>query len=73
MTEWKPDHQFLDFLLEEWQKGGGFLVGFDSDEEHTPKTMVEEMRRGTELGQEVYTTAYDYYKADFEAYKANKQ
>ncbi len=75
MTEWKPDNEFLDFLLEEWQKEGGFEVGFPdgSGKEYTPETMVEEIRNGTDLGQEVYTTAYDFYKTAFESYKANKQ
>lgn len=73
MTQWKPDYQFLDFLLEEWQKEGGFVVGFPGEEDYSSyssETMIQEMRKGSDLGQEVYATAYDYYKTAFETYKA---
>ena len=78
MTEWKPDNEFLDFLLKEWEKDSGFLVGFpDGTEEggkgYTPEKLVEAMRTGTELGREVYATAYDFYQLVFQEYKANKQ
>ncbi len=75
MTEWKPDNEFLDYLLKQGEGNNLDEILFVGDsEELSPRTMVEKMREGKdEDSRKLYNIAYDMFKQDFEAYKANKQ
>ena len=73
MTEWKPDTEFLDFIIKKFEKEGGdrnkVLIGA-GQKGYNMNELVEEMKQGTKLGRRMYET---FYTTDFEAYKTNKQ
>ena len=57
MSEWKPDHRFLDFLLEKFENEDHLhhpLTSDESHEGHTKLELINAMRRGTEFGKEAY-------------------
>ena len=84
MTNWKPDTEFLDFLLKKMEKESsiGATAPFIGTPDGTQKggqgynmtEMVEAMREGKEKRwQRMYEAFYNIFRQDFETYKANKQ
>ena len=72
MIEWKPDKEFLDFLLEKITREFE-----DEGKPFNPQKVVdyvEEMRTGTLYGRNQYHgfKISGYYQKEFEAYKASK-
>jgi len=75
MAEWKPDNEFLDYLVENGNKFT-FMTSFALDKDPLSKTTIEEMRAGkTTEARGLYTIVYheELLQKDFQAYKANKQ
>ena len=87
MTEWKPDLDFLDFLVEEWGQENDPNKAFlaipngtkKGGEGYNIREVAELMRQGTErYWQRIYTRLHDdcmnddNRKSEFEAYKARK-
>jgi len=63
MTEWKPDTEFLDFILVNHAAG-----------DSTSEQMVEHMRAGeTPIYQHIYLLVHDRFKIEYEEYKANNK
>jgi len=63
MTEWKPDGEFLDFILINHAAG-----------DPTSEKMVEHMRAGENpIYQHIYGIVYGRFKKEYEVHKANQQ
>jgi len=75
MTEWKPDNDFLDYLVENGNKFT-FMTSFALDKDPLSKTTIEEMRTGkTPEIRSLYTIVYheELLQREFKTYKVNKQ
>ena len=60
MTEWKPDNQFLDFLL------ANYTAGDPISEE-----LIKNMHAGeTAINRGMYMLAYDQFNEKYEVHKA---
>jgi len=71
MTEWKPDTEFLDFLLTEVMDGDIFT---EEGEQLSPEQMIEKMRAGKDyFSRDCYNIAYDQFKEIFQDYKTNNR
>ncbi len=61
MNEWKPNHGFLDFLLDRFNEEGHIDHPMVSIDEYsiTKRDLIQEMRLGTDLGRKVYSQWHD--------------
>ena len=78
MSKWKPDAQFLDFLLKELIEEGENADTRNYREDKTgrmlsTRELVDEMRHGTSLGRKFYRELYAHpeMQKDYERYKSS--
>lgn len=59
MSLWRPDEDFLKFLLYELENSEVDIPALDVGEAYGLRELIEEMQNGTELGKLLYNQYYN--------------
>lgn len=80
MADWQVDERFLDFVVKKFESDSVLkdLVGVTKplvgagQKEYNMGDFVDEMRKGTRIGQRLYTTLYQINEKEFKDYLVNQ-